>query len=134
MAAAVLDANFILRLLLGDVPEQLVQAQGFMENLRRDAGEAIVPQFVLTECVFVMTRLYGVPRKEIASLLRGFLAHPGIVGQDTQTSLMGLSLYENANVSIVDALLVAMVKVNGGELQSFDRDLRKLAATTLDQT
>jgi len=122
----VVDANVILRYLIADHDEHFVRAKELMDQVREGDAHAFIGEGVLVECVFVMLKVYGVPRAEVANKLLGILAYRGIVATDRQVLIDALRLFQAHNVDIVDALVVATAQRQGWQPFSFDDDIRKL--------
>jgi len=100
-----------------------------MEQVRGGDANAFVGEGVLVECVFVMLKVYGVPRDEVAGKLLGILAYRGVVATDRQVLMDALRLFQAHNIDIVDALVVATAQRQGWQPFSFDDDIRKLTRT-----
>lgn len=85
----------------------------------------ICHQFVLTEFVFVMDRVYGTPKETINAMLRDFIAMPGVeLYQQTDFGLL-LSLWPEKIPDFVDALLAASGKsLKGTTIVTFDEKFR----------
>lgn len=60
----IIDANIILRSILSDNEQLSKQAKSIIEN-----NECFAPNEVIAEVVFVLQKVYEVPREEIADLL-----------------------------------------------------------------
>jgi predicted nucleic acid-binding protein len=126
MITAILDANVILRYVLKDNAELFERAKPFMDSLRSGQNQALILEGVLVECVYVLSKVYKVPRNEIADALGGLLDYPGIVEADKKRYRRALILFCRHNVDIVDALLYATATERGFEIFSFDKDLERL--------
>lgn len=79
-----------------------------------------------SECVYVLLKVYGVSRPEVADRLIGILGYRGIVNEDRGIFLDALRLFAKKSVDIVDALVFATSEAKGWERFSFDRDFAKL--------
>ena len=95
-----IDANVILRYLLGDHPQMSEKAKKVIE-----AGAFTLPE-VLAEVVYVLKGIYKVERAEIAKVLIDFLDEISIENQD-----------------FVDCVLIARHRILGDEVVSFDKKL-----------
>jgi len=70
----VVDANVIIRYLMADVDELYSQAEKiFMEAIKGER-KLFIPQSVIAEVIFVLSKVYKVPRKEIVSAIDYFLS------------------------------------------------------------
>jgi len=128
MDAAVLDANVVLRYLLGDHAELTQKAEEIIAPIRSGDSLALVPEAVIAECVFVLFRQYRVPRGEIRELLAKFLGSRGLIGDHLPLMRNALELFAGSTLSFVDALVYLTAKQNNFDLVTFDEDLKKLAS------
>lgn len=122
----VVDANVILRYLLADHREHHQKAKAFFDRVRIGEGRAFIPEGVLVECVYVLLKVYGVPRPEVADRLVGVLSYRGVVNENRAVYLDAPRLFARKSVDIVDALVFATSEAKGWERFSFDKDLERL--------
>lgn len=110
-----IDTNVILRYLLNDVPEQSeIAAQVIMQ------GAKSYPE-IIAEVIYVLVKLYSVPREKIAELLMPFIDEiefdiPAIIK-------FAVNMYSQTKFDFVDCLLVARKIVLGDTIFSFDKKL-----------
>ena len=97
-----------------------------MDRLKEGEVHARLTEGVLVECVYVLLKVYEVPRPEVAATLRALLGYRGWGNDDLAVYGEALQLFEERRVDIVDALLHARAQANGWEVFSFDGDLKKL--------
>lgn len=125
----ILDTNVILRYLLCDNEEMFRKANDFLERVRVGGRKAVVPDCVLTECVYVLMKFYEVPRGETAEKLQDILRYKGMVSPDRDTLIDALELFKKSSVDIVDCIVHQQAKDRDMKVFSFDADLnRKLPA------
>ena len=124
----IVDANVILRYLLGDHPELSPKAKAVFDDVRTGERGAYMLEGVVVECVYVMQRVYEVPREEIAEKLTALLGYRGISGDQVDLWQGALRLYARTNVSFVDALVAAAARDGQLPVETYDRDLLKLLA------
>ncbi len=122
-----IDTNVILRYLLNDHPEQSQKAKSFMMHVYEDKVKAEIPDVVITECVYVMQKLYHIPRKEIGASLKKMLAFQDIKNINRSQILNALIKYEESNIDIPDCILAAYSSPKKIVI-SFDKDMEKLKA------
>jgi predicted nucleic-acid-binding protein len=122
----VIDANVILRYLLQDHLEHFQKAYEILEQVKTGQIGAYVPEGVLVECVYVLLKVYRVPRNEIATSLSGILHYAGIINENRPILIESLKLFRDNNVDIVDAIVFATAERKGWTVFSFDKDLKKL--------
>lgn len=93
-------------------------------------------QFVLTEFVFVMDKVYGSNKETINNMLRDFIAMPGVeVKQETDFALL-LSLWPAKIADFGDALVAVTGKTTKRAIivtfdEKFKTSLKKLGMETL---
>ena len=115
------DANVIIRYLLGDVPAQAEKA--------RDAinGGVFLGDGVLAEVVYVLGGHYGMPRNRISPLLIELLDEVG--SQNPLVGKRALEIFQKKpKLDFIDCLLAASKQIEGDEILTFDKDLLKYLA------
>ncbi len=117
------DTNVVLRYLLRDHEAHYALALAFFEAVREGHRPALLLEGVLVECVYVLTKFYGVPRAEAAEKLRGLLLYKGIRNPDRPELLEALKRYAGTKLDIVDCLLLAKGAGENIEVFSFDAHL-----------
>ncbi|MDD2722991.1 MAG: PIN domain-containing protein [Methylovulum sp.] len=71
----VLDTNVILRYLLNDHPQHFLRAQAFMADVISGKITVYIPDSVLAECVYVLLKVYKVPKAKACEVLMGFFSN-----------------------------------------------------------
>lgn len=122
------DTNVIIRYLVRDIPEQFAEVEPWFEKVRIGREKALILESVVVECVYVLTKFYGVPKHEAVSALSGLLHYKGIVNEDRDILLEALELFSGKNLDLVDCLVLLRAKNNGFKVLTFDKALKKLAA------
>ncbi len=113
-----IDANVILRYLLGDHPQMSEQAKNVIAN-----GAFTLPE-ILAEVVYVLKGVYHVERIEIAKTLIEFLDE---IRMDNQKVMCeALTLFSETSLDFVDCILIARHRVLDDEVVSFDKKLNKM--------
>lgn len=116
------DTNVILRYLLDDDPRLSPEAKARLENLEeKHTGIEVV-----AECVYVLTGVYQVPRKEIADVLGSLFSYDSWKLYRKDVVLGTLKLYGASSIDFVDAYLVSLHRIAGVEILSFDKKVRKM--------
>lgn len=113
-----IDANVILRYLLGDHPQMSEEARKVIKD-----GAFTLPE-VLAEVVYVLKGVYKVERTEIAATLMEFLDEIAIDNQETMCE--ALALFSETSLDFVDCILIARHRVLGDNVMSFDKKLNKM--------
>ena len=114
----ILDANVILRYLLGDIPEQSAEAQKAVLS-----GAATTAE-VLAEVVYVLAGVYHVERQTIAQTLEGFLHEISIFHK--QALGYAFRLYGESTLDFVDCILAGYQHTENQPVLTFDRKLQKV--------
>ncbi len=120
------DTNTIVRYLVADDPALHEKAKEFFDRVKRGGEKAFILESVIAECVYVLTKIYQVPRANTAGSLIDLLHYPGIVNDDRQELIRALSLFSEKGLDIVDCILYAKAASGGDSLFTFDEALNKL--------
>lgn len=121
------DTNTIVRYLVNDNPALYVKAKEFFDKVKNGGLKAVILESVIAECVYVLTKIYRVPRDRAAGSLIDVLRYKGIANVDRQELIRALSLFSEQGLDIVDCILYAKAAAGGDHLFTFDADLNKLA-------
>jgi predicted nucleic acid-binding protein len=124
-----LDANVILRYLLKDEEALFAKASAVLEKAKTGDEKVIILESVLTECVYVLERIYRVDRSTIAAQLRGLFYYKGVVNPDKKDLVDALVIFGQTNLSIVDCILCAKSKNHEMPLLTFDKDLKRISSS-----
>ena len=120
-----IDANLVLRCILGDVPEQRVK----VAKLLGSSGHShYFSSQALLECIYVMEIVEEMSREEIVDLMNFFLArYADIIIYDREMTSIAFSLYlKYPKLSWVDCALAAEAEVRQHEpLMTFDKKMAK---------
>ena len=103
------DANVILRLLLGEPKDQAHSSKAIFDRASRGELTAVIHPVVCAEVIYVLTspRLAAYSRRQIADVLRGFFSLEGVEVVDFDVVLKALRQFEGTNHDWVDCLLLA---------------------------
>ncbi|TXK92888.1 PIN domain nuclease [Methylococcaceae bacterium HT1] len=123
--ATLIDTNIIIRFLIGDHKEQLVESTRIFEEIESGNLQVEILDVVLMEVLFVLTKFYDLPKAEVVTDLKAILAMEGVINSNKVILFEALSLFVDKNVDFVDALICTKSKLQGYEWLSFDRDVIK---------
>jgi len=124
--ALILDTNVILRFLLGDAPELYEKAYRVFQRVEEGKLEVLLSDVVLSECVWVLEKFYGIPREQIAKKLLMFLQADAVLTETPKPALEeGLSIWETSPLDWTDALLVAKTTYKDTKLITFDGEIAR---------
>ena len=121
MKKYIIDTNALISFVTDrNLAQQEIVAPLF-EAASRLKCTLVCHQFVLTEFVFVMDKVYGTPKETINAMLRDLTAMPGVeVHQQTDFSVL-LSFWPSKIADFGDALIAATGKaMKGATIVTFD--------------
>ena len=121
------DTNIIVRYLVKDDITLYTKAKGFFDKVKSGSEKAVILESVIAECVYVLTKVYQVPRDKASQSLIDVLHYKGIVNNDRKELIRALSLFSEKGIDIVDCILCAKVVDSDDILFSFDEELNKIA-------
>ena len=115
------DANVILRLLLRDDVEMAERAKKVICEQK-----VTLRHEVAAEVVYVLQKIYGLPREEISTALTRFISLENVETEHVDVLLKAFSVFAKRNLDFVDCLLYAFNSVKGYSVFSFDKKLNTL--------
>ncbi len=122
-----LDANVILRHLLGDNETQSPRATAFIQRIEQGAVRVRTSDAVISEVVFTLERSYSQPKPFIREVMLTLLSLPGIVVPGKQRIRRVLDLYVEHNLPYLDAHHVVLMEQLGlTEILSFDHHFDRI--------
>ena len=136
MKKYVIDTNALISFVTDRNLAQQEKVAPIFEAASRLKCFIICHQFVLTEFIFVMDKVYGTPKETINSMLRDFITMPGVeLYQQTDFNVL-LSLWPSKIADFGDALIATAAKtMKGSTIVTFDEKfksaLKKLAQESL---
>lgn len=117
----IVDANILLRYLLNDHADHYEQAVGIIEGLN-----VYIPFEVFAEVVYVLEKLYNVPRGAVNVALRTLISYENISTYDKDVLEKALQIFHKKKIDFVDSLLLGYNHVKKYKVYSFDKGLNKL--------
>ena len=126
-AGSLPDTNTIVRYLVADNPALHAKAKDFFDKVKHGSVKAVILESVIAECIYVLTKIYKVPRDRAAGSLIDLLHYKGIANDDQQELIRALTLFSEQGIDIVDCVLCVKAATSGDHLFTFDADLQKLS-------
>ncbi|HIP14449.1 MAG TPA: PIN domain-containing protein [Sulfurimonas autotrophica] len=120
-----LDTNVIIRLLMRDNEEHYKIAQSFFVALEAEEKHAILLDIIIGEIVYVLKSFYKQDKKYIADRLKLLLQYENLEVSNRAIIIEALEVYEKRNIDFADAILCAKKNLEGYEVMSFDKDLKR---------
>jgi predicted nucleic-acid-binding protein len=121
-----LDANVLLRFLLGDDEKLAQQASIEFEKAKAGKQQLMVTSEVMAEIVYVMLGVYQVPRKKLSKTLVSIAKSEYLEMPDRKVLVDALNWLGETNIDFVDLLLIAKAQDAKAEVLSFNKKLLKL--------
>ena len=130
----IIDANVILRFFLEDDEEKFQRSKEFFRKLEFGEDDAFLTEIVFAEVIWVLEKVYRVPRKEISPTFLKLLNYNGLKTVFSKEIFSeSLKLYAVHTVDIQDIFLSVLARMKGCKIISFDKaDFKKLKADFLE--
>ncbi|MCX5886789.1 MAG: PIN domain-containing protein [Proteobacteria bacterium] len=124
----IVDANVILRFFVRDNEEKFLRAKAFIQRLELGKENVLMTEIVFAEVVWVLNKVYEVPRQEIADTFSKVIGYQGIRTMlEKEIFQESLRLYAKHSLDIQDVFLAVLSKNKGCPIITFDKhDFKKL--------
>lgn len=116
-----IDANAVLRYILSD-NEDMAQKVCDLLNTSR----VTVRYEVFAEVVYVLLKVYSIPRDEIADTVKKFAQLPNVEAEHDDVLSLALDTFAEKNIDFVDSVLYGFAAMNGCDVFTFDKKLNAL--------
>jgi len=117
------DTNVLVRLIVRDDARQIAAAEDFIEN------GAWVSTPVLVEAIWVLSTVYQLNARNLATVVEMMLAHKNIILQDQEAVAAALELFRaKPSLGFSDCVVLQLARRAGHlPLGTFDRNLSKVS-------
>jgi predicted nucleic-acid-binding protein len=119
------DTNAVVRYLVKDDAVLYEKSKEFFDKVKNDNEKAVILESVIAECIYVLTRVYKVPKDKAAGSLIDILHYRGIANDDRKELIDALTIFARQGIDIVDCILCIKAKSSDLHLFSFDEKLKK---------
>ncbi|MCL2602976.1 MAG: PIN domain-containing protein [Defluviitaleaceae bacterium] len=119
-----IDANAILRYILCDNADMADAVEKLLETT-----EVTVKNEVLAEVVYVLIKVYALPRNEVCGVIEQFLDLENVRAEEKAVVISALETFSRTTLDFVDSLLYAYYAVNRVRVFTFDKKLIKILST-----
>ena len=116
-----IDANAILRYILNDNSEMATKVRELLDN-----SKIFIRYEVLAEVIYVLKKVYLLPRHEIVDAINVFLSELNVETESMEVLLLALEKYATVNLDFVDCILYSFNMIYGYEVFTFDKKLVSL--------
>lgn len=122
MKACFVDTNLFVRYLTNDDPKKADRVERLLGEAAQGKIRLITAEIVMAELVWVLESCYELTPAQIAPLIRGILATPGLEVLNSSLVEKALVPYVSFNVDFIDGYIAAVMEKQGlNRLYSFDR-------------
>jgi predicted nucleic-acid-binding protein len=122
-----LDTNLLVRLVVGDDPQQTRQARAFVDQHCSPESPGFINCIVLTELVWVLNTSYDYSRLQIATAVESLAVGADRIVEHADAVQASLDDYKAGRLDFTDALIAHVNKTRGCEATAtFDRKAAKL--------
>ena len=126
-----LDTNVLARYLVRDDAEQAEAARSLLESLTVDRPGYVCRE-VTVELVWVLERVYGYSRDQIATILAELVATEGLVIEAADDVGSAAFRYRMGGAGFSDLMILAAAERTGAQpLYTFDQKAARLEGVTL---
>ncbi|MDR0903418.1 MAG: PIN domain-containing protein [Ruminococcus sp.] len=115
----ILDANVVLRHILNDNEQMADETDRILVS-----NNCFVPTEVIAEIVYVLGKVYKIPRGDVRDAILSFFVNNSVSCADFNVVNTGLSLFAETNFDFVDCLLVGYSRA-GHKVFTFDKKLKR---------
>ncbi len=116
------DTNLFIRYLTNDDPKLADRVEQLLNDAALGSVQLVTTELVMAESVWVLESSYRLTHAQIAPLIRGILATPGMDVINGDLVSKALVMYELQNIDFVDAYIAALMEKQGiKDIYSYDR-------------
>ena len=117
----IIDANAILRYVLYDNEDMAKEVNNLIQN-----NKVTIRYEVMAEVIYVLEKVYSMPRFEIADGIKFFLNLSNIEIESVTVLQVALKTYADTNMDFVDCLLYGFKMSLNCDIFTFDKKLKNL--------
>jgi predicted nucleic-acid-binding protein len=130
----IIDTNVILRFFLEDDEKQFPGACEFIQALEAGNDAALLTEMVFAEVVWVLQKVYAVPRSEIALKFSRIIQGLGIKTITSKAVFIeALKIYAGTAIDIQDVFLSVLAQNHSCTVVTFNKkDFKKLGCENIE--
>ncbi len=122
MSKNLIDTNLIIRFLVNDDPTKVLK----VEKLLKDKNNKnVLLDTIIAEIIWVLTSYYSLNKSDIVEKVRA-LIHVETIECNAFIISRALSLWEENNISYIDAYLASVAELGNMNLYSYDQKFRSI--------
>ncbi len=120
-----IDANVIIRYLIGDGGALAEKAKEIMYAVSAETQKVLLKEIVIAEIIYVLEGVYNIEKEKVVFALTEIIAVKSVKTENKSALLYALQFYAQNKIDFVDSLLIAYNHEEGSEVISFDKKLNK---------
>lgn len=125
MISVTVDTNVLVSFLTDRNPAQRATAERWLDAAANGDIEILLPQLMVAELIFVLTRTYGLSMAEVAKIVRKLLVLPGVVVVDSFAWSVLLKIWPSPLSSFADAVFASVAAEHKTSALTFDERLQR---------
>jgi predicted nucleic-acid-binding protein len=110
---SLIDANVIIRFLVREESTLYVKSVKIIEQIEKGELNVEILSVVLIEVLFIMTKYYKAPLRDIIEDLKIILRLQGVVNENKYILINSLDMMVEKKIDYVDALICSKSKLQG---------------------
>jgi predicted nucleic acid-binding protein len=126
-----LDTSVVLRLLVGDPPDQARVALETVQDAAAAGRLCLVSDLVVAEAYFALHAHYGVPKKEAVTTLRDFLRSDLVQPEGAALEALEATARASRKLGFLDRLIHAQYARASVSLATFEKAAARLPSAVL---
>jgi predicted nucleic acid-binding protein len=121
----IIDTNALISFVTARNPEQQSLVAPLFAAAAQASVNIVCPANALAEFAYVMNRVYAVPNKDVAVMIKDFIALPGVTVAAAFSYDFLFQIWPGQIPEYGDAIIAATAKaVKGSSVATFDKKLR----------
>lgn len=129
MSKNLIDTNLIIRFLVNDNPQKVSRVETLLKNKK---NINILLDTVVAEIVWVLSSYYSLSKKEVIEKIRA-LIHVNTIKCNAFLIARALTLWEENNISYIDAYIAAVAELGNITLYSYDQKFNSISTVTVKE-
>ena len=124
--AILIDANIVIRFLLGDHPEFSPKAKIIFSKAQEGFYVIYLDEVVVAEVIWTLSSYYRIAKTTIVNQLEKLVSQDWIINPRKKILLQTLFLYKAKNLDYIDCWIFTVNSSLKTSLETFDYDLKKI--------
>jgi len=120
-----IDTNVIIRLTVRDHEAHYLIAKELFEKIENREVEVELLDMIIAEIIYVLHKVYGYTKDDVVMTLKKVLNYEYVVVDNKVLIYEALDIFGTKNIDFADAMLCAKKNLEGYEVMSFDKDLKR---------